>query len=327
MSPLGYSESWPALRNQRPNDAVRHLDDELKRRIAAASPVRRAGQWLYRWLLYKPFRWIRHAFAAVINTFATSPVKTIVDVLTGVPIALLAWPFFRDWISDHAAMSIALGAIIVLRVIFTAYLRNDSRKARRQSVRQTQTRALLPIEMVLGHALDAQGGYPLGPHLLTVAVKNLLDAMILLTSHGMQIPRDVALHANLMLAMEVKTVNGAQVPGLGIVEYNTQRPAEPSWTKVIAGDLIAGTVLITGKLSVMEDTRDPAWWGVYRGVRSRSFTSFPLTAPDGSVIGVVNLDANKSMVFKLEDVRYQLWPVLAPPLRLLSQLLHANRKA
>jgi hypothetical protein len=130
-----------------------------------------------------------------------------------------------------------------------------------------------------------------------------------------------------MLPMDVVAEDGTHVAGIGIVEYNTQSPAGASWTKVIAGDLVAGTVLQTGKVEVLEDTRDPVWWGVCDGVRSRSFATFPITAPDRSVIGVVNLDADKPMIFKRGDVVRQLWPVLAPPLRLFAQLLGASREA
>lgn len=107
--------------------------------------------------------------------------------------------------------------------------------------------------------------------------------MIYLTREGLEIPKGVTLHANLMLPMEVVAEDGTHVPGLGIVEYNTQSPPNPSWTKVIAGDLVAGTVLRGRKVEVVEDTRDPAWWGVYGRVRSRSFATFPITAPDNSI--------------------------------------------
>ncbi len=40
-----------------------------------------------------------------------------------------------------------------------------------------------------------------------IAVKALLDAVILLTRHGLNIPREVTLHANLMLTMEVVREN------------------------------------------------------------------------------------------------------------------------
>src|SRR5206468_766435 len=136
---------------------------------------------------------------------------------------------------------------------------------------------------------------------------------------------DVTLHANLMLAMQVVAEDATLVEGLGIVEYDTHGPAAPSWTKVIKGDFVAGTVLQTRKVEVLEDTRDPEWWGVYHGVRSRSFATFPITAPDRSIIGVVNVDADKPMIFRRGDVVQQLWPVLGPPLRLVSQLLDSSK--
>jgi hypothetical protein len=325
MSPCGYCEHWPALRNQRPEDPVRHIGELLDQRIAAAGRIRRFGQWSYCWLLYRPARWIRRTFNTVINAFATSPVKTTTDVLTGAPIALLAWPPFREWTVRHLWASIALGVLIAFRVGYTVYRRNASKQEGRQSVRHTQTLALVPIELVLRHTLDAQRGYVLGPQLLPIAVRTLLDTMILFTRHGLKIPRNVTLHANLMLTMDVVLEDGTLAQGLGIVEYDNHAPATPSWTKVIKGDLIAGTVLETGKVEVVEDTRDPVWWGIYHGVRSRSFATFPITAPDRSIVGVVNLDADRPMIFRRADVVQQLWPVLAPPLRLMAYLLEASR--
>jgi len=164
--------------------------------------------------------------------------------------------------------------------------------------------------------------------MLRVAVRALLDSMILLTRHGLEIPPGVILHANLMLPMEVVNAeNGAPVAGLGIVEYDTHCPANPSWTKVVAGDLVAGKVLQTGKVEVVEDTKDPVWWGVFETVRSRSFAAFPLIAPNHSVLGVVNLDADQPRVFKRSQVVKQLWPVLGPPLRLFAQLLRRAKAA
>jgi len=264
----------------------------------------------------------------ITRSLTAAPVKTLVDVVTGLPIALLAWPPVREWAVHMPRASIAFIAAIVLRFGYTAYRRNDSRKANRQAVRHTQRLALAPIEMVQAHDLDVQQGHPLGPNTLHVAVKALLDSMILLTRYGLEIPAGIALHANLMLPMEVVAEeDGTHVAGIGIVEYNTQSPARASWTKVIAGDLIAGTVLKTGKVEVLEDTQDPEWWGVWHGVRSRSFATFPITTPDHSVIGVVNIDADKPMIFKRGDVVRQLGPVLAPPLRLFAQLLGASREA
>lgn len=328
MSPCGVPQGWPALQNQRPDDPVKHLAKSLEARIATASWLRRyVGYPLHTWVIYRPLRATRRGFETVTRSLTAAPLKTLVDVVTGLPIALLVWPPVRDWAVHMPRASIAFVVFIVLRVGYTAYRRNDSRQANRQAVRHTQRLALAPIEMVQAHGLDAQQGHALGPNTLHVAVKALLDSMILLTRHGLEIPAGVSLHANLMLPMEVVAEDGTHVAGVGIVEYNTQSPAGASWTKVIAGDLVAGTVLQTGKVEVLEDTRDPVWWGVCDRVRSRSFATFPITAPDRSVIGVVNLDADKPMIFKRGDVVRQLWPVLAPPLRLFAQLLGASREA
>lgn len=326
MSPCGVPEGWPALQNQRPDDPVRHLARSLEARIAAAGWLRRSmGQRLYTWFIYRPLRATRRGFGMATRSLTASPVKTLVDVVTGLPIALLAWPPFREWAVHLDLATIVFIGLILMRFAYTAQRRNDSRQASRQAVRHTQRLGLAPIEMVLAHGADAQQGHVLGPNTLHVAVKALLDSMILLTRHGLEIPAGVTLHANLMLPMDVVGEDGTPVPGVGIVEYNTQSPAGASWTKVITGDLVAGSVRQTGKVEVVEDTRDPVWWGVLDGVRSRSFATFPITAPDHSVIGVVNLDADRPMIFKRGDVVRQLWPVLAPPLRLFAQLLGASR--
>ncbi len=327
MSPCGYCEQWPALINQRPEEHVRHLGRQLERQIAEANWLRRAVQWSWSRLWYRPVRRVGRTFKSFISAFTTSPVKTTVDVLTGLPIALLAFPGVREWTLQNDWASITLILIIIFRVFYTVYRRNASRAEGLKSVRNTQTRALAPTEMVLGIALDAQRGYPLGPQSLPVAIKALLDTIIELTRYALKIPREVTVHANLMLTMDVVRENGQHVQGLGIVEYDTQAPATPSWTKVIKGDLVAGTVLETGKVEVVEDTRDPVWWGIYHGVRSRSFATFPLRAPDRSIVGVVNVDADRPMTFKRGEVVQHLWPVLGPPLRLFAHLLEFTRSA
>jgi hypothetical protein len=88
-------------------------------------------------------------------------------------------------------------------------------------------------------------------------VREMLELTVQVVRHGLQIHESVTLHANLMLPMEVLPEEGdVPVAGLGIVEYNTQAPADPSWTKVIQGDILAGTVILDGKVQWVEDTED-----------------------------------------------------------------------
>lgn len=121
--------------------------------------------------------------------------------------------------------------------------------------------------------------------------------------------------------MEVKPEHGdVPVPGLGIVAYNTQSPPNPSWTKVIIGDILAGTVYLDGKVEIVEDTQDPAWEGAFNEVRSESFVCFPIGTP-GNLIGILNIDASERLVFRRKEVNASLWVILAPQLMLLERML------
>src|SRR5438105_3071319 len=170
MSPCGVPKGWPALQNQRPNEPVTHIARSLQAKIAAASWLRRRfGQPLYTWVVYRPFRATRRGFGATARMLTDSPVKSAVDALTGLPIALLVWPPIREWAAHLPQASIAFVAVILARAIYTVYRRNDSRKAKRQAVRRTQSIALAPIEMVQATGLDAQQGHAIGPNTLHVA--------------------------------------------------------------------------------------------------------------------------------------------------------------
>ncbi len=326
MPPAAVPVQWPALKNPRPDDPVRNLRKLLQKRTSDARWYGHVGKFCHSWL-YRFGRGTRLLAAATIGLFAASPVKSAVDVLTAAPIALLAWPPFREAVLKLKWASLAFLGIILLRVIYTAYRRTSARKGVRKTIRQTQRLTLPMIELVQAHGVDTRSGHGLGPELLNVAVKGLLDSMLLVTRHGLDVPEGVTLYANLMLPMDVLPEGEtSRTPGLGIVQYNTQAPSNPSWTKIIKGDLVAGTVLQTGIVEVVEDTRDPGWWGIFDGVRSRSFVTFPISTPDQGIMGVINLDADKPMIFRRADVAKHLGHVLAPGLRLFAQLLAASKE-
>jgi hypothetical protein len=156
-------------------------------------------------------------------------------------------------------------------------------------------------------------------------VREMLELTVQVVRHGLQIHESVTLHANLMLPMEVLPEEGdVPVAGLGIVEYNTQAPADPSWTKVIQGDILAGTVILDGKVQWVEDTEDPVWQGAFAEVRSKSFVCFAIGTP-GGLMGVLNIDASERLVFRKKVVRDLLWPILAPQLVLFERMLAKSR--
>src|SRR6266567_2508601 len=108
MSPCGVPEGWPALQNQRPNDPVPHLAKALEAKIGAANRLRRyVGQPFYTWVIYRPLRATRRGFGMITRSLTAAPVKTLVDVVTGLPIALLAWPPVREWAVHMPRASIA----------------------------------------------------------------------------------------------------------------------------------------------------------------------------------------------------------------------------
>lgn len=124
-----------------------------------------------------------------------------------------------------------------------------------------------------------------------------------------------------MIPMPV-VVEGEEHPrlGLGIVEYDAL-PADPAWSRVVIGDLCAGTVIQNGKLQVVEDTQDPAWCGLFDEFRSKSFASYPVRDNHGALVAVLNVDADKRMVLGRSVARRELYRVLATPISLqLSSL-------
>lgn len=248
----------------------------------------------------------------------------MVDVVTGVPIALLVWPPFRNWVSVQPWATLAFSVVIALRVIYGAWRRAEKRRTRERAIRETQVLSLPAVELAAAYHYDRRDGRISGDHTLRRIVSGILQQFVALVAEALDVPESTELHANLMLPMQV-LVDGkpGTADGIGIVAYNMSAPASPSWTKVVRGDLVAGTVMDTGKVEVVEDTNDPTWQGIFSTLRSRSFVTFPVRGPSG-IIGVVNIDSDEPMTFRRKNVTKYLWPVLAPQLALLSQVLIAS---
>jgi hypothetical protein len=91
------------------------------------------------------------------------------------------------------------------------------------------------------------------------------------------------------------------------------------------GDLGAGEAFVSGKVCVVEDTGDPKWHGVFRGVRSRCFASFPVLQGSGKVVAVVNVDADRPMVLTRQNASAEVYQALVGPLALLADILYNTR--
>ena len=282
---------------------------------------------------YRSVRRARLFFRSLVEEARAVPAKTFVDVVTGAPIAFLAFPPYREWVLafQHPGASFltgkaALTLLISVRVLYTAWRRGHLRQVIAKDVTASLRSLLAAIE----------GSRPLGngtakPAQLTDtamqnAVQVLLSAVADQTRRVLRVPDSVAVHANLMLPMEVRVHEGDQEvtrAGCGIVCYD-KIPATPSWTRLTLGDYGAGEVFNTGKVEVVEDTRDPHWRDLLIKSRSRCFASFPLRSPaTNKVIAVVNVDATRPMVLNKSNAVWLYEDALAPHLALFADLLHA----
>jgi hypothetical protein len=275
--------------------------------------------------VYRARRWDRLNLKHLQRTLAASPIKTAINLLTAAPIALLAWPPFREWAVGIPLASAVFVGVLLLRLVENIWRAADRRATIKRAVQNLQISALPGLELLRAYENDYAAGHQPGEHTLKRLVQEMLESTVQVVRHGMQVHESVTVHANLMLPMEVQPETGpSPVPGLGIVAYNTQSPPSPSWTKVIIGDILAGTVYVQGKIEVVEDTEDPIWEGAFDEVRSKSFVCFPIGTP-GSFMGVLNIDASERLVFRKKEVKDTLWPILAPQLTLLERMLAKSR--
>jgi hypothetical protein len=248
---------------------------------------------------------------------AASPTKTFFEVMIGLPIALLAFPGYREALSGWGGAIWFFPVLIAVRLLYGAH-----RRAKRKDVVLKEVGdALKAVLAVVESCRHQAAGSPTGPPLhLQHNIANILRAVAALTSQVLQAPNTAKISANLMLPMPVEVESNGRVSGCGIVVYD-HVPAAPSWTRVVLGDPAAGEVLATGKVKAIEDTRDPIWCGVFLPSRAHSFASFPLRNDRQEVIGVVNVDSTRAMVFNRDNATALYRDILAAPLMLLSELL------
>src|SRR5438445_8936931 len=90
-APVVQLPSWPGLRNPYANEPVQVRQALLDSRNAAPQKPWRRRRYLGR-------RAIRRFVQSVVYEATRMPVRTLYDVLTGLPLGLLAWPAYRDWL-------------------------------------------------------------------------------------------------------------------------------------------------------------------------------------------------------------------------------------
>lgn len=312
---------WPALQNPRRHEPIRPFWAELQ-------ASQRALAWHGRMLWRIHRRWhatrraVRRGLSTLLEELAASPTKKLIDLLTGLPIALLVLPPFRDWVFRQPLGWLAFGLLVVVRVLLGVMRRGAIRAAVREEAGKALQRMLPLIDCTRIHVNARSAGHPLPPAQLQRDVAIALAVIADMTAQALQVANTVRLSANLMVPMMVRTPDGRSVAGCGIVAYNSI-PASPSWTRLELGEFGGGRVFTTGKVHTVEDTTDPVWCGLFAGSRSQSFGSFPVRSGNADVLAVVNIDASHPAVFsrKLADALFA--DVLSAPLKLLGDLLVA----
>lgn len=325
----------PALTNPNGASPVTRVRDRIETaRSARAVPTRILD--FFEALRYRVWRAIRLRVVSWVEEARAVPTKTAVDVVTGIPISALAVPSFREWILAFAHPASnpivtgpqALTLLIFIRVVYTAWRRGHMRLVIGKEVSAALKILLAAIESARPRRNGSAGTGKSTDYQLQVAVPIILSAVADMTRRALHLPEGVTVHANLMLPMRVLVRKGDSVceeDGCGIVMYD-KIPAAPSWTRLPLRDIGAGDVFTSGKVEVVEDTRDPHWMGVLNESRSRCFASFPLRATaTNAVIAVVNVDVTRPMVLNKHNAKWLFEDILAPHLTLLADLIDASR--
>jgi hypothetical protein len=308
------------LRNPYAHEAV-----EVRRELWEQRRTQSKLPW-WRRRSYLAWRWIRHFVRSVVYEATRMPVRTLYDVITGLPLGLLAWPAYRDWLVQRPWAGIAFPALIGLRVAFGAWRRGHVKMLVMSQLKDAGKVMLAAMEFGRAYAQEERAERDPSEPLLRRNIEEILQAIVDLTEIALQVPEGVEIHANLMVRMMVPVVSKPEPqPGIGIVAYNTDRPAEPSWTRLVEGDFGGGTAL-KGKVQVIEDTDDPVWHGTFTGNRSRCFASFPVRGSSEEVMAVLNIDADRPRVLTRKNVMKDLLGVIAAPLSLLSSVLQSTMK-
>jgi hypothetical protein len=272
---------------------------------------------------YAVWRGVKRLARAIIDEVSAAPKKTIFDLLTGFPLGLLVLPAAREWAFGLPFATWGFCALVTLRVVYGIRRRMLIKTLIRDEVGAALTRMMPIIECSSIHVQASHEGGPLPATQLARNVEAVLSAVAEIVGQALQVPGDVHLTANLMIRMPVLLEDGTEAGGCGIVAYS-KMPANPSWTRLVLGDLGAGQAFQTGKVQAVEDTSDPVWCGLLKHGRSKCFASFPVRH-GAVVIAVVNVDCDRPMILTRKNAARLFVDVLVPPLKLLGDLLVASQ--
>lgn len=295
---------------------------ELQRRQNSMGILRRTT-WRIHCRVHRIARSMKDLVASFYEEVATAPKKTLVDVVTGLPLGLLVIPKVRDWVFAQPYAWTVYSFLILSRVLYGAWRRGALGRLSGEATGKALQRILPVIECTRIHVEARAQGEHLPPAQLQRNIESVLSAISELTIQALQIPATVKVSSNLMLPMPVQ-LQGEEglTSGCGIVAYNSM-PAAPSWTRLALGEFGAGRVFTTGKVQAVEDTTDPVWCGLFKENRSRCFASFPVRAGGAEVIAVVNVDASRPRVLTRRVADALFADVLSAGLKLLGDLLIA----
>lgn len=314
--------SWPGLDNPFADVPVASLRSRWTQAQARGAVRRQLHALLHRagrLLLVLPRR--------AGDELSATPKRTLVDVVTGLPIAALALPPARDWMLRWPHAWLALGLVVLARFVFSTWRRNQLGAQLQAELRATTDRLRVVLGCARAYASDELQGRRASAPMLRQNVGLVLDAIVGLAAAALQLPPRVRLHAALFLPMPLR-VDGEAEPGegCGVVAYDTRCPAEPSWRRTLRGDFAEGSTLESGRVQIVEDTRDPIWCDVFAGVESRSLAAFPVFAADGRVLAVVTLEADRPRVLTRRNATGVLHDVLSIALASLGDVLVATAR-
>jgi len=266
---------------------------------------------------------VRGAYRAIVEEVSAAPKKTVFDLVTGLPLALMVIPALREWEFALPFSTAAFCTLVALRVVYGIRRRMITKTLIRDEVGAALSRMMPIIECSGIHVQASHEGKPLPASQLARNVEAVLSAIAEIVGQALQVPSDVHLTANLMIPMPVHVEGGTWVDGCGIVAYS-RMPAHPSWTRLVLGDLGAGRAFQTGKVQAIEDASDPVWCGLLKHGRSKCFASFPVRH-GAVVVAVVNVDCDRPLILTRKNAARLFVEVLASPLKLLGDLLVASQ--
>jgi hypothetical protein len=273
--------------------------------------------------LYRTRRLARSLVTGLYSELTSTPKKTLFDVITGLPIAALVVPSFREWLFARPWGGTALLVLVAVRLLFSAWRRGRVKKLVKDEVAYALKSMGAIIQCSQMQAETTRDGQPSPEAQVRQNVVNVLTALANLTERVLGAGEKLSIQTNLMVPMTI-VADGeppSKAQGYGIVSYDAIPPS-PSWTRLQKGDMVAGQVFETGKIQVVEDVNDPCWCGVFEPSRAKCFVSFPILSQINQVIAVINIDSSRAMVITRKNAK-DLFVILSPPLALVSELLRA----